>query len=131
MGFRENLRDELFFQGLKLTDLAERTKIPYRTLMTYVRSDYHLPNIENGVLIAKALNVSCEFLVKGTDDKIEYPLKDIYPLIMEIKKLTPKQLAITQELIHIIYSGPEPSAIWCFGPLFLFLSEIFSQNTIQ
>lgn len=65
MGFRENLKDELEYQGMKVKDLAEKTQISKRTLDQYLTTTAKIPNVINAVKIAQALNVSVEYLVTG------------------------------------------------------------------
>jgi transcriptional regulator with XRE-family HTH domain len=66
--FRENLRNELDFQGVIVKELSARTKIPVATLDCYLRTQAVVPSAENAVKIARALRVSVEHLVSGGDD---------------------------------------------------------------
>ena len=63
--FRENLRNELDFQGIIVKELSTRTKIPVGTLDCYLRTQSVEPSAENAVKIARALQVSVEYLVTG------------------------------------------------------------------
>jgi transcriptional regulator with XRE-family HTH domain len=63
--FRENLRNELDFQGIIVKELSARTKIPVATLDCYLRTKAVEPSAENAVKIARALQVSVEYLVTG------------------------------------------------------------------
>lgn len=63
MFFSEILRNELEFQGLSLNHLAMVTGISRRTIEHYVSVKNPMtPNVKNALLIAKALNVSVEYL---------------------------------------------------------------------
>ena len=69
--FRENLRNELDFQGIIVKQLSTRTNIPIGTLDCYLRAQAVEPSAENAVKIARALQVSVEYLITGdtTDHK--------------------------------------------------------------
>jgi transcriptional regulator with XRE-family HTH domain len=67
-GFRENLRNELDFQDVKVKELSDKCGIPKATLECYLRTQAVEPSAENAVKIARALRVSVEHLVSGGDD---------------------------------------------------------------
>lgn len=65
MGFKENLKDELKYQGILVKELADKCGIPKRTIDHYLAEKNTAPIAENAVKIANALNVSVEYLVTG------------------------------------------------------------------
>ena len=65
--FRQNLRNELDFQGLTVKELSARTGIPKSTLDCYLGSRATMPPADAAVLIAKSLHVTVEYLVTGTE----------------------------------------------------------------
>lgn len=65
--FRENLRDELNFQDMKVKELAVATGIPKPTLDCYLSAREVIPPADVAVKIAKVLNVTVEFLVNGEE----------------------------------------------------------------
>ena len=65
MSFKENLKEELSFQDIKVKELAFRTGINRRTIDNYLRENTSQPTAENAVKIAQALGVSVEYLVTG------------------------------------------------------------------
>ncbi len=67
--FRENLREELNYQDLTVKELSAKTNIPKPTLDCYLSTRQVIPPADIAVKIAKALNVSVEYLVTGTDFK--------------------------------------------------------------
>ena len=67
--FRENLRAELDFQGLTVKELSAKTGILKGTLDNYLGGRASIPPADIAVKIAKALNVSVEFLVTGEEEK--------------------------------------------------------------
>ena len=69
MGFKENLKSELSFQGILVKELSAQTGIKKRTIDNYLREKGNIPSAEIAVKIAEVLNVSVEFLVTGKDRK--------------------------------------------------------------
>ena len=82
--FRHNLRDELDFQCLTVKELSAKTGIPKPTLDCYLGTRSTMPPADIAVRIAKALNVSVEFLVTG--EKNSEKLKNNQKEEIEIKK---------------------------------------------
>ncbi len=63
--FKENLRDELNFQGMTVKELAAKTGLVKGSLDNYLGVRASIPPADVAVKIAKALNVSVEYLVTG------------------------------------------------------------------
>ena len=90
MGFRENLKSELSFQGILVKELASQTGINKRTLDNYLREKGNIPSADIAVKIASALGVSVEFLVTGMGRKVQGSLEEHYSADVRIlaKKLS-------------------------------------------
>lgn len=71
MSFRERLKEEIAYQGLQLKEVAAKADISKRTLDTYVDKRERMPAADVAVKLAKALNVTAEYLVTGDDGKNE------------------------------------------------------------
>ncbi|MCR5764994.1 MAG: helix-turn-helix domain-containing protein [Treponema sp.] len=69
MGFRENLKEEMEYQGLTTKELAEKSGVGKRTLDHYLMVNPQEPGVYNAQKIAKALKVSVEYLVTGKEYK--------------------------------------------------------------
>ena len=54
MGFKDNLKEELKFQDIKVKELAFLTNINKRTLDNYLRENESQPAVENAVKIVQA-----------------------------------------------------------------------------
>ncbi|MCL2720403.1 MAG: helix-turn-helix domain-containing protein [Treponema sp.] len=65
-------------------ELSVITKIKKHTLDNYLNTKKTLPNVENAVKIARALGVSVEYLVTGSEEKKK---KDFQLLPLEIQLL--------------------------------------------
>lgn len=105
MGFRENLKDEMEYQGVTTKELAEKSGVPKRTIDHYIMTNPQEPGVYNAQKIAKALKVSVEFLVTGTEykspvavtgERLEFlnsfdslPMDDRLLIMNLIKKLQP------------------------------------------
>ena len=67
MGFRENLKSELAYKGMLVKELAQKTGISRHTLDNYLNIREHTPTMDAAVKIAKALDVSVEYLATGEE----------------------------------------------------------------
>ena len=65
MGFKENLKEELKYQGMIVKELAYKSGIPKGTIDHYLAEKSTAPIAENAVKIAQALGVTVEYLVTG------------------------------------------------------------------
>lgn len=106
MGFRETLKDELKYQGILVKELADKTGIPKGTIDHYLAEKNTEPIAENAVKIAKALNVSVEYLVTGsnqeTQNKDFHYSPQIRQIIKKLEQMNEKQLHMIQEIITVI-----------------------------
>ena len=67
MGFAENVKSEIEYRDIQIKELAGKTGISRNTLTKYLSGRKAQPGVENAVRIAKALGVSVEYLVSGSD----------------------------------------------------------------
>lgn len=106
MGFKENLKAELSGQDILVKELAARTGISKRTLDNYLRDKNSSPTAENAVRIARALGVTVEYLVTGTQsqetDSMEQSSGDLHIIMRKIKKLSPPERQLILSLISAI-----------------------------
>lgn len=70
MSFRENLKAEMEYQGLQLKELAVKCGISKNTLANYLTGHNSLPAADTAVKIARALEVSVEYLVTGANPNL-------------------------------------------------------------
>jgi len=106
MGFKENLKSELIYTGILVKELSAKTGIKKHTLDNYLNTHNSLPNAEAAVKIARALGVSVEYLVTGTDEKRgrKQPAlpPDIRQLVNIADKLNPKNLRLAIKLVKAL-----------------------------
>ena len=104
--FRHNLRNELDFQSLTVKELSAKTGIPKSTLDCYLGSRAVMPPADIAVRIAKALNVSVEFLVTGTkvipekDVSSEEQNRLLKTIMTDLVRLNKTSLYYTQATVH-------------------------------
>ena len=103
--FKENLRSELDFQGITVKELSAGTKIPVATMDCYLRTRSTEPSAENAVKIARALNVSVEYLVLGDEtgsvlQQAELS-REARELIYRIKSLNIEQCKVILRLLAV------------------------------
>ena len=106
MGFKENLKDELKYQGMLVKELSDKSGIPKGTIDHYLAEKNTAPIAENAVKIAKALNVSVEYLVTGKNME-QFNAESAYSpqirlLISKLSRMNEKQLHFIQEIVELI-----------------------------
>jgi len=109
MGFRENLKNELTFQDVRIKELAYKSGINPRTIEQYLSAAAKMPSAENAVKIASALGVTVEYLVTGnspnSDNASEEQQNQIFlykkhsELIKQAERLNPQQLKAIEDLM--------------------------------
>lgn len=105
MGFKDNLKEELKYQDIRIKELSEKTQISIGTLNHYLAEKSTEPTVENAVKIARALNVSVEYLVTGqthflASDNIHIDLyKKYYRLFLKIDTLEQSSIDALAQLI--------------------------------
>ncbi len=111
MGFKENLKTELDFKGMKVKELAFYSGVNKRTIDQYLSSAAKMPSAENAVKIANALGVSVEYLVTGKTNKKDsskeadtqiYLYKKYHELINQAEHLNEQQLKAIENLMKSI-----------------------------
>lgn len=96
MDFWNTVKSELSYQGLTQKDLANKAELNYRTLQNWIARNIQ-PDIFSAVKIAKALNVSAEYLLYGDND-----ISDMETvLLIKFRKLSEEQ----KKLIIGVVSG--------------------------
>ncbi len=101
MSFKDNLKNELNYQDIQLKQLSEKVGISYGTMQCYVNHRECLPNVEVGYKIAKALDVTVEYLITGNPDDL-YKCNTL-PVYKELIKLPPSIIKSCETIIHSYY----------------------------
>lgn len=72
--FSDRLREEIDYLGLTRKELSYKANVKIRALDMYIGSQGSMPPADVAVRLAKALNVTVEYLVTGEKNKIRYNL---------------------------------------------------------
>ena len=109
MGFKENLRDEITYQGLLVKEVAAKAGLPSNALSNYLRENSSIPSADIAVKIAAALGVSVEYLVTGNNPSSSNKSKPIKSYSAEIRhiadnleKMNSKELNLVNVLVKEI-----------------------------
>jgi len=94
MGFRENLKQELAFQGMLVKELATKSGVHKRALDTYLSGKSCMPLADTAVRIAQALGVSVEYLVSGTETALPGDIRLITRNLQKLEKKDRKVVAV-------------------------------------
>ena len=86
MGFGENLKQELAYNGMLKKELSAASGVHKRAIDTYVRTRASMPPADTAVKIAKALGVTVEYLVTGEDSSISKEVSRISRNILKLNK---------------------------------------------
>jgi transcriptional regulator with XRE-family HTH domain len=76
MGFRENLKSELTYQGILVKELSTQAGISKHTVDNYLSTNNCIPAADIAVKIAHVLGVSVEYLITGQDSRFERTWND-------------------------------------------------------
>lgn len=104
MSFRDNLKSELEYQDIKVKELAAKTGLNRKTIDNYLTKNSADPSATNAVKIAKALNVTVEYLVTGASKNEEILLPDnqttdFLKIIKKLKNLPAEQKKIIFSIV--------------------------------
>ena len=105
MAFKDNLREEIEYRGLLVKELSAKAGISNSTFLSYIDSRGVLPNVETGVKIAKALDVSVEYLVTGQKEKAAENEKTdsiIREINRDLESLKKEELVTVQKMLHAL-----------------------------
>jgi Helix-turn-helix. len=104
--FRQNLKNELSYQGMTVKELSVKTGIPKPTLDCYLSSRETMPPADSAVRIARVLKVSVEFLMTGSETKKtadlvnELKYKSVKDILSDLLKLDEDTLSYVRPMIH-------------------------------
>ena len=101
MGFKENVKDEMSYNGLQPRELAEKAGINVNTLNHYLVPNATSPSAENALKIARALGVSVEYLMTGEESRArESPYRtEVRALADRLSSLSGRDLSLVDALV--------------------------------
>ena len=109
MNFKENLKEAMYLKGLTTVQLAEMSGINSGTISSYLKTKSSMPPADKALKLAKALDVSVDFLVNGFEGKTESSIQQKSPFSIEVFKTAQKmnglekdELAILSDMIDLL-----------------------------
>ena len=106
MGFSENLKSQLLYSGMLVKELAAISGVKKKTIESYLGARAYTPSVYSAVNIARALGVSVEYLVTGSEGKKDRPFsslpKDIQEIALVSERLNAKDRHIILALAHLL-----------------------------
>lgn len=106
MGFKERLREEIEYRGILIKELSAAAGISNSTFLSYIDARGVLPNVETAVKIARALNVSVEYLVTGetqnpNEKSARYSAK-VFHAAEKLSKLSERDFKVADKMIDML-----------------------------
>lgn len=102
MGFKENLKEAMYCKNVTTSELAAITKINSGTLSSYLKTKGSMPPADKALKIARALDVSIDFLVEGFDVKAEKDKQKKVQIPIEVYKLACDLSSLSKEELDAI-----------------------------
>jgi len=102
MTFNERLREEIEYKGIVIKEISAKIGISNNTFLSYINSRNVMPNVETAVKIAKALDISVEYLVTGEDSFYSEKNKQIKEITRDLSSLDLKTLESLKKMIHAL-----------------------------
>jgi transcriptional regulator with XRE-family HTH domain len=100
MGFRDNLKQELNFNGMLVKELAAASGVQKRALDTYLLCENaSMPPADTAVKIAHALGVSVEYLVTGKEAALP---SDVRHIVQNLLRLGEKDRKVAATLVNAL-----------------------------
>ena len=104
MSFNENLKEAMYCKNLTTEQLANLTEINTGTISNYLKTKGSMPPADKALKLAKALDVSVDFLVNGFDSKTESSIQQKSPFSIDVFKIAQKMDGLDKEELAIITS---------------------------
>ena len=104
MSFNENLKEAMYCKNVTTERLASLTEINSGTISNYLKTKGSMPPADKALKLAKALDVSVDFLVNGFDSKSESSIQQKSPFSIEVFKIAQKMDGLEKDELSIITS---------------------------
>ncbi len=104
MSFNENLKEAMYCKNLTTVQLAALSDINSGTISNYLKTKGSMPPVDKALKLAKALDVSVDFLVNGFDSKSESSIQQKSPFSIEVFRIAQKMNGLDKDELSIITS---------------------------
>ena len=102
MSFKENLKEAMYCKNLTTVQLAALTDINSGTISSYLKTKNSMPPVDKALKLAKALDVSVDFLVNGFESKTESSIQQKSPFSLEVFKIAQKMEGFDKDELSIV-----------------------------
>lgn len=102
MSFKENLKEAMYCKNLTTVQLAALTDINSGTISSYLKTKNSMPPVDKALKLAKALDVSVDFLVNGFEEKTESSIQQKSPFSIEVFKIAQRMNGLNKDELAII-----------------------------
>lgn len=102
MGFIENFRSELDYQGIPLKEFSAKSGISLNTLNKYQPGTNLVPSIETAQKIASALKVSLDYLATGKSAESEILSPEIMEMAKKMRNLNETEIEAIGKIIDAL-----------------------------
>jgi transcriptional regulator with XRE-family HTH domain len=98
MGFRENLKTELDYNGMPVKELAALAGVKKRALDNYLRkTSPAIPPADAAVKIARVLGVTVEYLITGEEAPAP---QDVISINRKLRRISPRDRKLVEGLVN-------------------------------
>lgn len=104
MSFNENLKEAMYCKNLTTVQLAALSGINAGTISNYLKTKGSMPPVDKALKLAKALDVTVDFLVNGFEAKQESAIQQKNPFPIEVFKIAQKMADLEKDELSIVSS---------------------------
>ena len=104
MSFKENLKEAMYCKNMTTAQLAGLAGVNSGTISSYLKSKSSMPPVDKALKLAKALDVSVDFLVNGFESKSKSSIKQKSPFSIEVFKIAQKMDGLEKDELAIVAS---------------------------
>ena len=102
MSFNENLKEAMYCKNLTTVQLAALSGINAGTISNYLKTKGSMPPVDKALKLAKALDVTVDFLVNGFEAKQESAIQQKSPFPIEVFKIAQKMADLEKDELSIV-----------------------------
>ena len=102
MSFKENLKEAMYCKNLTTVQLAALTDINSGTISSYLKTKNSMPPVDKALKLAKALDVSVDFLVNGFESKTDSSIQQKSLFSLEVFKVAKKMDELDKDELEIV-----------------------------
>lgn len=99
--FSDRLREEIDYLGLTRKELSYKANVKIRALDMYIGSQGSMPPADVAVRLAKALNVTVEYLVTGEKIKSDTICFEYSQIQKDLNKISEPTRRFLEKAIHL------------------------------